>query len=194
MKSLKEDFYDIIQSTGSDKKQWVDLEKPNVKKKILKDLPTRENLFDLVDFAYRTALKEPHVGVKSYNDVLGDDYDYWEAIDIDDNPKAEAVLFGKKKHGIKISGLGHNGASLSKQYLMIKLEEVLNKKGYWIECSLGVAKALKRFDIPRVEKREIIEKLFPDSKIVEWFEDNSYIRSSNERVTGREYVFGSPKI
>ena len=39
----------------------------------------------------------------------------FDAIDLDEDPDADAVLFGKSRNGVKISGIGHNGEQLSKR-------------------------------------------------------------------------------
>ena len=194
---VSEKFYDIVKSIGKDKNDWIDLEKNPVKKDIERDFPTRKNIFDLVDSAYRSSLGEPHVGIKSPNDVIGKEYNYWEAIDIDNHPDADAVLFGKLKHGIKISGIGHNGQKIAKSEIIRHMIQNLHKKGYWIEASAPISDVLKAKGAPIfIERRKII-KMFPDSKFTEWFDDGSYkriidnkLRSSSER----EYIFGNPRI
>lgn len=194
---LNEKFYDVVKSVGKDKGDWLDITKHPVDKEIKKDFPVRQNIFDLVDFAYRKHLGEPHVGVKGPEDVIGGEYDYWEAMDINDNPDADAVIFGKTKNGIKVSGLGHNGEQIAKEALIKHMAEVLKKPGYWIEASGAVAGALKRFGVPILDGREKIQKLFPGSEVTEWFNDNSYTRTIHNvkrDSTAREYIFGRPQI
>jgi hypothetical protein len=196
-KIISEKFYDIAQSVGKDKGDWIDLEKPKIKPKIKSDLPTRENLFDLVNNAYMTALGTPHVGIKTPNDVLGDEYDYWEAIDMDENPDADAVLFGKKKYGIKISGIGHNGEKLSKQTLLRYQINLLHKNRYWIEASAPVSDIMLSKGAPVFSDKEKIQKMFQNSEFTNWFEDGSYIRTipnSGRSSEKKHYIFGNPKI
>jgi len=188
---ILEDFYDVVKH----KKKWHDLERPNIKSKIVDDDGIRQNIFNLVDFAYKKSLNAPHVGVKSSDDVLGSGYDYWEAIDVDDRPDADAVVFGHRRYGIKISGIGHNGNIIAIRYLLHKLVKILSKKGYWIEASLKVAKALNREKLPIFKDRETIKKLYKNSKILKWFDDGSYIRTlRNNKQTNREYIFGNPQL
>ena len=83
-------FNDIYKT----KNKWIDLINRN-------DLDeVKDNLYVLVDNAYSKL--GGNVSIKNPDDVLK--REYWEAIDIDNDPDADAVLFGKKtKHGIKIS-------------------------------------------------------------------------------------------
>jgi len=194
---LTEKFYDIVRSVGKDKNDWIDLEKHPIKKKIEADFPTRKNIFDLVDYAYRTALGEPHVGINSPNDVVGKEYDYWEAIDINNDPLADAVLFGKSRFGVKISGIGHNGEKMSKSKAIQYIIDKLKLPGYWVEASSPIADILKTKGAPIFTDRNKIQKLFKNSEFIQWYDDGSYNRIINNKLRNsstREYVFGHPKI
>ena len=196
-KILSEKFYDIAKSVGKDKGDWLDLEEPQVKNKVESDFDTKKNIFDLVDMAYRKSLGEPHVGVKSPDDVVGVEYDYWEAIDLDEDPDADAVLFGKSRNGVKISGIGHNGEQLSKRAALKYIINQSHKNGYWIEASSPIADILKAKGAKTFTNREKIQKLFPHSKFTEWFDDGSYKRTIDNKLRNsstREYIFGRPKI
>ena len=197
-KVLSEKFYDIVKSVGKDKGDWIDLEHPDTKNKLKSDIPAKENIFNLVNFAYDKALGEPHVGVQSPHYVgSSGKYDFWEAIDINDNPDAEAVLFGKRLHGIKISGIGHDGEKLSKFELVKHMSELFRKPGYWAEVSSPASDALLKRGTPIVTDKEEIQKLFPNSKFTQWFDDGSYTRIINNKLrksSTREYIFGHPKI
>jgi len=191
---LTEKFNDILHQIGKDKNDWADISNEPAKGLVKKDIEAKQNIFDLIDGAYRTELNEPHVGIQSPNDILSFKYDYWEAIDIDENPDAEAVLFGKKQHGIKLSGLGHNGEKLSKKTLLNKQLELLKKPGYWVESSGKAAQVKIISGAPIFKDKEKIQKLFPESKF-QWNEDYSYIRTlEGNKVTDKEYIFGNPKI
>lgn len=194
---LSEKFYDIAKSVGKDKGDWLDLEKNPIKKKVEMDFPTRKNIFDLVDYAYRSALGEPHVGVKTPDDVIGKEYDYWEAIDINNDPDADAVLFGKSKFGVKISGIGHNGEKLAKSEAIKFIVNQLHKNGYWVEASSPIADILKAKGAPILKDKEKIKMIFPNSEFTRWYDDGSYNRIIDNKLrnsSAREYIFGNPKI
>src|ERR1035437_4479199 len=108
------------------KNRWITLRDNNDLEEI------KNNLYVLVDNAYSKL--GGNVSIKDPDDVIK--RDYWEAIDLNDNPDADAVIFGKKtKHGIKISGIGHDGEKKSKLDLLHRLVETLKKKGHFIEAS-----------------------------------------------------------
>ena len=195
MDFFKEEFYDIATKDGKDKNQWVDISTPKLYPISKKDEKLKYNLFDLVNDAYMTALQMPHVGIKSVADVFKDKYDYWEAIDLDEHPDAEVVIFGTRKNGIKISGIGHDGQPISKSILMRKKVELLNTKGYWQEASRKPAEILKHKGVPVVSDFKIIYKLIPKDKIVQTFSDGSYIRLRDDGShSDREYLFGKPLV
>ena len=159
-KILNEKFYDdVVKKVGKDKADWIDLSNNPEKGIIEKDPELKQNMFDLVDFAYRKRLNSPHFGVKSPSDVVGSKYDYWEAIDINENPEADAVLFGKKRNGIKISGLGHDGEKISKNALTKKMAELTKIDGYWIEASGQPANILRFHGANILTDKEKVLKL-----------------------------------
>ena len=177
LKPLIERFADVAKIADKGKGQWVDLSEPAVGSAAKKDFPMKENLFDLVDFAYKNTLHEPNVSVKSPNDVLAFPYDYWEAINIDEAPDADAVLFGSEKNGIKIGGIGHDGRPLSKSHLVKHIIEVLKISGYWIEASGPLGKVLWQAGVPTIEDPQKLQKLFPGSSFENVSADGSYIRT-----------------
>lgn len=192
---VTENFYSLVQK----KNQWVDLSNnPDAKH----DPALKQNLFDLVDMAYTKTLGEPNFGVKSTSDVLGHDYNFWEAIDIDENPDAEACIFGKRRNGIKISGIGHNGEKISKSILINGLAQTLQKQGYWLEASGRVAEVLKIKRVPIYKNPDGVISLFPGAELKQWNPDGSYIRTipfgqarqAETQVTTLEHVFGHPII
>ena len=195
---VSERFNDILNVTHKSKGEWVDMSEPEVKDLVKKDPVTKKNIYDLITGAYVKALGEPNKSIQSPNDVASEKYPYWEAINIDDDPDADAVLFGKQKNGVKISGIGHDGEQWSKSLLIHRLIKVLNTNGYWIEASEPVSDVLKRGNAPIVSDRDKIKKLFPDSTEWEFFDDGSYTRNlpgdSMHSKTSKEYVFGNPKI
>jgi len=192
---LSEEFFDIAQQVNKDKHDWVNLSEPQTMPMAKKDEKLKFNLFDLVNDAYMTNLNMPHVGLQSVKDVFNNKYDYWEAIDIDELPDAEIVIFGTKRNGVKLSGIGHDGKPISKSILMKRKKELLRTRGYWQEASRRPAEILMASNVPRVTDFKIIHKLFPDSKIIQKFDDGSYIRINERgRTTDREYIFGIPIV
>jgi len=190
MKTFKESFYDIAKTKNS----WVELSKQPHEPIAKRDMPLKKNLFDLVSLSYQASLGEPHFGVKSPNDILGAKYDFWKAIDLDENPDANAVIFGRQNHGIKIGGIGHDGEKISKSVIVNGLVKLLSEPGYWTEASDPVSPILKAKGAPILKDKMKIQSLFPDAKILQWNDDGSYVRQINDRgETSQEFIFGNPQ-
>jgi hypothetical protein len=195
LRPLIERFADVARIADKGKGQWVDLSEPKIEPVAKKDFPTRKNLFDLVDFTYKNVLHEPNVSVKSPNDVLSPPYEYWEAINIDETSDANAVLFGREKNGIKIAGIGHDGQPMSKSHLVKHIINTLEKPGYWIEASGPLGKVLSQANVPVLADQQKVQRLFPESKLENWTENGTYIRTLRTgKKTEVERVFGRPKI
>lgn len=193
---VSEEFLDAIEPHKSG--EWVSIEKEPIKTRIKNDSSSRDNIFDLINHAYIKHVGEKHFGIKSPNDVLEPPYDFWQAIDIDGRPDADAVIFGKKtRGGVKISGIGHDGEIISKSLLLRHHVDLLKTPGFWIEASDPVATILIHKGSPVITDYVIIQKLFPDTHFIEKFPDGSYVRSLPKRPNGRtnrEYLLGKPTI
>lgn len=157
----------------------------------------KNNLFTLVNIAYDDL--GGHVRINEPNKVENDDVNFWSASDINNDPYADIVIFGKKtKYGIKISGFGHNSVSDSKKELFRHLTKLLNTKGYFIEASDKPAQILLNRDIPIIHDINIIKEIFGnianDAKYID--NDNIwYIRTVNHSGDkSKEILFGKPII
>lgn len=172
----------------NDKNKWIQLLKKGDKNGI------KHNLYVLVNNSYGSM--GGHVRVKDAESVLDPKLTYWEAVDIDVDPDADAVLFGRKSpYGIKISGMGHDGERYSKSELVQKLIKQLNKSGYWMEASDEFAEKLaKSNSVPVLANKEKVEKLFGQD--VEWLGDSGWYRRVVNRQgdISKEIVFGRPNI
>lgn len=181
---------DFASLTGK-KNQWVDLTRiPDAKH----DPELKQNLFDLVQTAYTKCAGEPNASIKSPEYVLGKYYNFWHAIDIDENPDAEACIFGRLHAGVKIAGIGHNGDKLSKTVLIRALAKLLHRHGYWIEACGTLGAVLEYKNVPIFNDRIGVSKLFPQSKITVW-ENGIYKRTlSGNKISAQERIFGRPLI
>jgi|APSaa5957512576_1039674.scaffolds.fasta_scaffold33434_2 hypothetical protein len=176
-----------FQAIYNKKNKWIELIKKNNRKELV------DNLYVLIDGAYGKL--GGHVGIKTPNDILSPNYAWWEAVDVDIDPEADAVIFGKKtKFGFKMSGLGHDGQSKSKSIAIDQMSKQLNKKGYWIEASGKLSKILKRAGTPYLTSQEDVERLW--SSKVEWFGDGQYKRllPDTKKNTDIERLYGKPKF
>ena len=111
MKYLKL-FEDTFNDIYKRKNKWIKLIDDN------KIDELKNNLFILVNNAY-SKIGGNNV-IKSPDDIFK--RSYWEAIDIDTDPDADSLIFGKKtNYGIKITGIGHDGNRRTKKRLLNKL-------------------------------------------------------------------------
>lgn len=166
------------------KNKWIELIKRGDKEEL------KKNLYVLIDNAYGPI--GGHVRIKRVDDVLDPKITFWEAVDVDDDPEADAVSFGKKtKFGIKLSGMGHDGQKGSKSALIKQKVKILNKKGYYIEAS-GKPADIYRNKGVKINDRETVEKVFGK---VNWLGGGYYTRthSSGLGKDVKKQLFGKPK-
>jgi hypothetical protein len=153
-----------------------------------------ERLIDLVKIAYN---KTPLGSfVKTLSDVIKSS---WYIIDWDEKGDIDACIFyrkprkGEKWKGKKIQGIGHDGESKSKEVLLEKLIDVLDQPGNWVEASDKLETILEMKKSPKVTDINTLEKLFPNSKIIEILPDGRYKRTLNDKII-TESVFGNPEF
>ena len=202
---FREDQYKNIKSSPQLKYQLLEMDK-----KKFNDIYTKfkwhtinrtkedikNNLFTLVNVAYDDI--GGHVRINSPEKVSQDkDLNFWTAIDINNDPYADVVIFGKKtKYGVKISGIGHNDEKCSKSELFKKLVSILKTKGFFIEASDKVANILLSKGTPFIKDIRIMREIFNSSDA--HFTDNQhnwYIRTVNsEGEKSQEILFGKPNV
>ena len=174
-------FHDIAKK----KNKWLKLLDTGNRKAIA------DNLWVLIDTAY--APLGGNISIKTPNDVFNSKYTYWEAVDDDGDPDADAVIFGQKRNGFKIGGIGHDGKSKSKSDLIKKLINQLNINGYWVEASLTLGNVLYSKGATYVKDQNVVEKVF--NQKVEWLNDKGkYKREVSKGKFNEETIFGKPKI
>jgi hypothetical protein len=153
----------------------------------------KQELFVLVNNSYAPLGGHPRIsGVDS---ILDPQLTYWEGVDDDNDPNADAVLFGKETpYGVKISGMGQDGGSRAKSDLVNKLVAQLKRPGYWIEVSDRPAEILLGKGAPYLDDQKKVEKIF--NQEVEWLNDKGwYIRTVNSAgKRHKEIVMGKPKV
>lgn len=175
---------ETFQSLYGEKGKWVEI--GNEKDKI------KNNLYDLVTTAY--SFDNGHVSVPSPDSVTN--LQYWRAADIDEDPLADVVIFGRTSgSGVKISGIGHNGDGYSRKEVVQHLAQVLNSYGFWIEVSDRLAEVLlKRYNVPVVNNQEDVEKIL-GRPVKEWLGDGWYTRVVNKAgKVAKEILVGKPSI
>ena len=183
---LSENQHTTFQDLYISKNKWIQMLKRKDRKEIA------NNLYVLIDNSYGPL--GGHPSVKSIDDIFNSAVTHWEAIDLDLDPEADSVVFGKKtEFGIKIDGMGHDGLKASRKELIKKLVALLQKPGYWIEASDKVAELLYKSSVPYLDMKDDVVKIFPAG--VEWLDNKGeYIREVSKGVKRTETVFGRPLI
>jgi len=156
----------------------------------------KNNLFYLVNLAYDDI--GGNVRINSPDRVSRDkDLNFWIAADINNDPYADQVIFGKKtQYGIKLSGFGHNGEILKLGKLFDKMADILRQEGFYDESSDKCAQIFLMKKVPIVHDINIVKKIFPDfgadAKFIDdtntWYERT--INSKGEK--SKEILFGKP--
>lgn len=152
------------------------------------------DLLDLVNTAYsKTPLGS---FVNSIKDVIPSD---WAVLDFDKDPDVDSCVFyrgprkGERWQGNKIQGIGHDGSPESKQKVISKVVEFLNKPGWWSESSDAMRAVLSKLNVKSVTDVDLLKKLFNDPNLTMISKD-TYKRTlaNGEEIT--ETVFGNPVI
>lgn len=198
--SITKDFKDLPEFKAKNK--WIDVSKDSREE-------IKLNLYNIITSSYTGALGEKHFRILTPDDVVKDSQlTFWKAVDVDKNPDADAVIFGQKRNGFKISGFGHNGTKASVNSLMDELVKLLNNKsnGVWIEASGATERALRKRGAHVLDDQKKVEKLF--NMDVDWGEYPNhpkiiknpgkgwYKRVVNpaNHAESSEVVFGNPKV
>ena len=119
---------DILLEREYPKGKYVQVTDP----KELEDLQFQ--LFDLIQNAYASI--GGHVKFKSPSDIMDPELTYWKVADIDSDPEIDVTTFGKNtKHGIKHTGLGHDGDGPNIKSLLRYKTDLLKTPGNYVEVS-----------------------------------------------------------
>jgi len=191
---IKEEQEKTFQDIFTTKNRWVELSATEKEE-------LHKNLYNLISAAYDTRFDNGHPRFSSKEDVINDkDLVFWKASDIDEDPLADVVLFGRKTpHGIKISGIGHDNSELGKKEVMKYSAEILNQDGFWIEVSGRVAEILISFGAPYLDNPKDVTKVLDNKPISKWLGNGWYERPigifNNEWGNVRKkMIIGRPKI
>ena len=122
-------------------------------------------LYDLIKTAY-----EPiggHLKIRSGSDIAKET-PYVVAVDIDDDPYADAVLLGRMSHGlIKLVAMGQDASAAAKAEAMRQWAKMLNRGDGFAEVSGAIAHiCLTKLGSPTVDTKEKVEALL--GKPVSW--------------------------
>jgi tRNA nucleotidyltransferase/poly(A) polymerase/nicotinamide mononucleotide adenylyltransferase/GNAT superfamily N-acetyltransferase len=165
-------------------KVWYQLDTKDI-------LKVSDEVIDLIQTAYK------NTPLGSFVNSKGDlnRSQFWNAIDIDDEYDADAVIFGRKTpNGIKIQGFGHDGEKKTKAEIIKRLLKIINKSGYWIEASDALEHVLYKANAPYVKSEKVAQSIFPKSELKMIGDKGKYTRKLQDGKSVTETVFGKPKV
>lgn len=125
-----------------------------------------DNFFNLVNIAYSPL--GGHLKVENSEDLKREDWDVWHAIDLDDDPDADVVLFAKRTpFGVKLIGVGHDGAKKSRMQALYQRADFLGKKGTYLEASGKTYMILRnKYNISIVKDPSVVQAVL--DKPIQW--------------------------
>ena len=172
---------DLLNEIDIPKNEW----KP-ISKNELKDI--EKQILDLINNAYGSIGGHPNY--KSVGDLAGSEY---EIIDLDDDPKLDAVTVTKQRAGgTKHVGIGHDGTSPGKRGAIGRTIDKLNEPSNYIEASGAIENILRKANVAQVTDEETIRKALK-GKEIKIYDDGSY-----DRILGgkkyRKTMWGKPTV
>ena len=172
---------DLLNEVVPPKNLWFPLSKEEIK-------DVEKDILDLIQNAYGPIGGHPNY--KSVGDLAGSDY---EIIDLDNDPKIDAVTVTKQRSGgTKYVGLGHDGSSQGKRGSIGRTIDKLEIPGTYIEASGKMADILSKANVTQVTDEDTIRKALK-GKEIKVYDDGSY-----DRVLGgkkyRKLMFGKPTV
>ena len=133
-----------------------------------KELENLQNdIFNLIQNAYASI--GGHVKFKSPSDIMDPELTYWKVADIDLDPEIDVATFGKNtKHGIKHTGIGHDGDRPNIKSLLKYKTNLLKSPGHYVEISGPAYKAFVEIGgVPTIDNEETVRNILA-GKEIEW--------------------------
>ena len=166
------------EADGLQEKRWEDFERPKGEWSELSadeielskdpaNVDVAEELFMLINNAYKAI--GGNFDYKTPGDLPGN-ANYWNVLDIDDDPEPDVLRVGKRKpYGLKLTASGHDGSREAIEAYKSKTADLLSRPGVYAEMSKGIAHVmLKYFGAPYVDSEEVVQTVLGPSKPVEW--------------------------
>jgi hypothetical protein len=159
-----------------------------------------KELYGLIQTAY--AGIGGNLKIRNARDLLGGEITLIHAADIDEDPQADVMFYGRKTTaGFKFGGMGHDGSSHAKMYAMAKAGDLLKKSGNYGEFSGALAHILiAKSKIPSVNDHKRVERIL--GKKVQWVGSHPegkypthagwYVRSIGDGGTHMKILLGQP--
>ena len=162
MIKLKDLLKEVESVLNAPKGTYVKLEDPKEKKRL------SQNLYDLIQNAYKDI--GGHHDFTSPDSIMAPDLTFWVAADIDADPEADVTMYGKKTpHGIKYTGIGHDGQKDNIKHMLTRRSAEMKKPGHYAEVSGDAFRVyVERGGVPTVDDENIVRKVLGNKYPIEW--------------------------
>ena len=169
---------DILNEVNYPKGKYVQVTDPSE----LKDI--QDQMFDLIQNAYSSI--GGHVKFKSPSDVLDPELTYWKVADIDADPEIDVATFGKTtSHGVKHTGMGHDGDRANIKNLLKHKTSLLKTPGNYVEVSGPAFKSLVGIGgAPTIEDEETVRDILGPKRSGETTWHGSHPTDSSKKGNG----------
>jgi len=167
------------------KNKWINLNQRSIN-------DYADEIADLITQAY--ASKGGNFEIKNGDDIRKSDINFWIADDIDSDPDIDATLGGKKTpFGIKVTMMGQDGSTQSKQEVVKKMLKAMKTHGFYAEIDLPLAQKLHITNI--IKDESIIRKVLTGKEITD-FDSNTgeYSRTISGTHKHTKVLVGIPKV
>ena len=165
------------------KNKWVQLKGNDFKE-------FASEIFDMIKQSYSSIGGHPNI--KLVSDINPSDINYWEVVDVDQDPEPDAVSGAKNKPSGKKYTLGAtDGSSQAKRSYVGSRIKTLKSSGNYAELSHKIADIMKSSGVPIVKDKETVRKVL--RKDINWLGDGYYERKVGGRVF-KKRLFGNPKV
>ena len=133
---------------------------------VMSDKGLQKELFDLIQTAYKPI--GGHLKIKKPSDIPKEIH-FAHAIDVDDDPEADATVFGKIRAGRpKLTGMGQDGGGGAKKAAMTKWGKELKAGKAFAEVSGAMAHiTLNKLGAKSIGGEGVVKKMLP-GKSIEW--------------------------
>ncbi len=174
---------DKPQGPAMPKNRWMQLSGSELDK-------YKKDILKLIKTAYKPI--GGHANYKTVADISLDGLQVWHAVDLDNDPEPDAVnIYKKKKHGMKSTGLGHDGSKPAKSSVIKNKIQQLKKSGWFVEVSGRMYDILSSSGVNIVDDEATVQKVLK-GKNVTWHGDGWYSRKIGG-VMHKKIMMGNPK-
>jgi len=147
---------------GAKKGEWFEVPKEELAVH-RPEVDVDDETFDLIDLAYKPV--GGHIKVPSA-DSLPAKYDFFDEVDMDDDPEPDGVIFGKHVNGnLKLTGVGHDGGA-GKNAIKKRKNQILKRPGTYNEVSGAPAYLALKGGTPAITDEKKVRALL--QKDIEW--------------------------